>query len=88
MGFEDRLAPRHGVVVKESSDRNKLEGKYILHQYDGYCFSILRENPEQNLVYETVIPDAGRSRIFALGLVELLNSQGSEFGESSDSDSR
>ena len=65
--------------------RDALEGKYIL-QDDmdsmGYgTLAILRERYDDTDRYETVIPDAGKSRAFAVGLVSLLNSQGSEVGQ-------
>ncbi len=43
--------------------------------------SILRKRYNHDIIYETVIPDAGRDKDFALGVVDLLNSQGSETGQ-------
>lgn len=62
---------------------NTMEGKYILRQnrFDE-SYEILKEKIGQNLVYETVIPDAGQNKSFAFGLLSLLNSQGSEVGQS------
>lgn len=63
-----------------------LEGKYILHDNMTMTgsgeFQVLRE--KENGSYETVIPDAGRSRGFAVGLVDLLNAQGSEAGQTAE----
>lgn len=68
--------------------RDGLEGKYIL-QDDmdnmGYgTLAILRERYDDTERYETVIPDAGKSRGFAMGLVNLLNGQGSEAGSTAE----
>ena len=67
--------------------RDSLEGKYILQDdMDNIGrgnLSILRERYDDTNRYETVIPDAGKNRAFAIGLVSLLNSQGSEVGQTS-----
>ena len=68
--------------------RDSLEGKYILQDdmdNTGYgTLSILRERYDDTNRYETIIPDAGKSRAFAIGLVDLLNRQGSEAGPTSE----
>ena len=62
----------------------RMDGEYILHGPEkGYVvgnYEILKKRYNSDVIYETVIPDAGNDREFALGLVDLLNSQGSQTG--------
>lgn len=68
--------------------RDSLEGKYVLQDDQdsvGYgTLAILRERYDATDRYETVIPDAGKNRLFAMSLVNLLNSQGSEAGPTTE----
>lgn len=68
-----------------SDNTNK---EYILHSppaaYAVTPYSILRKRLGSETEYETVIPDAGVSKKFAMNLVSLLNSQGSEVGQTSE----
>lgn len=59
-----------------------LTGNYILTRgaEDRGPWMVLREKKTQNKVYEIVIPDAGWNKEFAMTLIWMLNSQGSEVG--------
>jgi len=60
-----------------------MDGTYIaFYNQEDDRWQILREVKGENKVYEVVIRDAGYKREFALELVSLLNSQGSQVGES------
>lgn len=67
---------------KPKKSESILKGKYIIRYSVGNeCWEILREVSRQNLVYETIIPNAGYHEKFAFELLSLLNSQGSEHSE-------
>jgi len=61
-----------------------MDGEYVLHSprsgYLSETYSILRKRLGSEVEYQTVIPDAGINKEFAMGLVTLLNSQGSAIG--------
>lgn len=60
-----------------------MDGTYIaFYNQEDDRWQILREVKGENKVYEVVIRDAGYKREFALELVSLLNSKGSQVGES------
>ena len=62
----------------------RMDGEYALHTpvtgLDGR-YSILRKRLGSDKEFETIIPDAGINKEFAMGLVSLLNSQGSQAGQ-------
>lgn len=53
---------------------------HALHNKGG-TYSVIKLRKDSNLEYVTVIPDAGTNREFAISLVDMLNSQGSQAGE-------
>ena len=66
----------------------RMDGEYIINDnIDSQGIgeiSILRKRYNHDVIYETVIPNAGKNREFALGLVDLLNSQGSQTGKTAE----
>lgn len=62
----------------------RMDGKYFVHTDRHGDISIIRKRFNSEIKTETVIPDAGSSYEFATELVNLLNSQGSQVGQTAE----